>query len=158
MFSRVVWATDGSEGADRALEYAKELAASSGGALLVVHAEEHFYGSGGGRQPLLADEDELKAKIRSQVADLRSDGLDVELEITRGHPGRTAHAIAAHAREYGADVIVVGTRGLGPVHGLLVGSVTHRLLHAAQCPVLAVPPSRARSGRTGRGRTGSATR
>jgi nucleotide-binding universal stress UspA family protein len=156
MFSRVVWATDGSEGADRALEYAKTLVTSSRGRLLAVHAEEHFHGTGGRSHPVLAGEEELKAKIRSQVAELRAEGLDVELEITRGHPGRTAHAIAEHAREYGADLIVVGTRGLGPVHGLLVGSVTHRLLHAAQCPVLAVPPVRPRSRRTQRETVGSA--
>ena len=43
----------------------------------------------------------------------------------------------------GADVIVAGTRGLGTPVGLLVGSVTHRLLHIAHCPVLAVPPKSA---------------
>ncbi len=74
---------------------------------------------------------------------MRSAGFDVSLEIVLGHPGQSAHAVAEFAREHDADVIVVGTRGLGPVHGLLVGSVTHRLLHTAPCPVLAVPASRA---------------
>lgn len=49
--------------------------------------------------------------------------------------------IAERARELGADAIVVGTRGHGPVAGLLLGSVTQRLLHIAECPVLAVPPT-----------------
>ena len=142
MFKTVIWATDGSEAADRALDYAKELVTSSHGTLLVVHAEEHFYGGRSGGYPVLADEDDVKAKIRSQVAELQSAGYDVELEIALGHPGQSAHAIADFARERDADVVVVGTRGLGPVHGLLVGSVTHRLLHTVDCPVLAVPPSR----------------
>jgi nucleotide-binding universal stress UspA family protein len=55
--------------------------------------------------------------------------------------GGAAHAIADAAKEAGADLVVVGTRGQGPLTGLLLGSVTHRLLHVAPCPVLAVPPA-----------------
>jgi nucleotide-binding universal stress UspA family protein len=38
-----------------------------------------------------------------------------------------------------SDAIVVGTRGHTPIAGLLVGSVTQRLLHIAPCPLIAVP-------------------
>ena len=51
-----------------------------------------------------------------------------------------AHTIAEEAKEAGADLIVVGTRGHTALAGLLLGSVTQRLLHIAPCPVLAVPP------------------
>jgi nucleotide-binding universal stress UspA family protein len=36
---------------------------------------------------------------------------------------------------------VAGTRGLGPVSRLLIGSVTHRLVQIAPCPVLVIPPA-----------------
>jgi nucleotide-binding universal stress UspA family protein len=61
------------------------------------------------------------------------------MRMARAGVGEAAHVVAEAAREEGADVIVVGTRGRGPLAGLLLGSVTQRLLHLAPCPVLAVP-------------------
>ena len=53
--------------------------------------------------------------------------------------GGPAHAIEEIADRADADLIVVGTRGHSSVAGLLLGSVTHRLLHIAHRPVLVVP-------------------
>jgi nucleotide-binding universal stress UspA family protein len=55
--------------------------------------------------------------------------------------GGPAHAIAKIADEAGADLIVVGTRGESPLTRLLLGSVTQRLLHIAEQPVLVIPPT-----------------
>ena len=57
--------------------------------------------------------------------------------------GGAAAAIAEIADKEGADVIVAGTRGYGALAGLLVGSVTHQLLHIAHCPLLVVPSTSA---------------
>jgi nucleotide-binding universal stress UspA family protein len=142
MFKRVVWATDGSEDADRALPQAKTLAADGGGALLVVHCEEMTLpGKAGGSFPRNANEDELQEKIKRQVAELSSEGIEASLRLTRAAVGGAGHAIADVASEEKADVIVVGTRGHTVLVGLLVGSVVQRLLHIATCPVLVVPAS-----------------
>ncbi len=53
--------------------------------------------------------------------------------------GGPAHVIAEIADHVSADLIVTGTRGHSPLSGLLLGSVTQRLLHIAKQPVLAVP-------------------
>ncbi len=139
MFKTIVWATDGSESADRALPFAKELATGEGRTLVIVHGKEVFVGGRGSGYPVHVDEDELEAKIRSQAAAATSEGIHVTLQVISGGGGHAAHMIVDAAREHGADVIVTGTRGHSAVAGLLLGSVTQRLLHVSHIPVLAIP-------------------
>ena len=142
MFKVIIWATDGSSGAERALQFAKGLAQANGARLVVVHVKEFMVGRGAG-YPLKVDEDEVQAAILKQVEDLKQEGLDATLQMANVAAGGAAHVIAEIADEAGADLIVAGTRGHGPLAGLLLGSVTHRLLHIAHCPVLVVPPKSA---------------
>jgi nucleotide-binding universal stress UspA family protein len=139
MFKTIVWASDGSENADKALPLAKELATGEGRSLVVVHSNERFVAGRGSGYPVLADEDELETKIKGQVEEAKSEGIDATFRLISGAGGQAAHMIAEAASEANADVIVVGTRGHSPVAGLLLGGVTQRLLHVAPCPVLAVP-------------------
>jgi nucleotide-binding universal stress UspA family protein len=140
MFNKIVWATDGSDAADQALPFVKKLAGEGDGELVVVHCEElTFPGKAGGRFPRAANEDELQQKIRQQVQQLSGNGVHATLQMARVSVGGAAQVIAEATRELHGDVIVVGTRGHTPLGGLLVGSVTQRLLHIAPCPVIAVP-------------------
>jgi nucleotide-binding universal stress UspA family protein len=141
MFKKVLWATDGSEAADRAIPVVRMLAAEGGGELLVVHCVELSRGS----YPAHANEGTLRNKIERQVAELNKDGVPTRLGLPQASLGGAAHAIADTARDEGSDVIVVGTRGHTALAGLLLGSVTQRLLHIAPCPVLAVPAQDASS-------------
>jgi nucleotide-binding universal stress UspA family protein len=140
MFKVIIWASDGSEHADRGLEYARGLAEASSARLIVVHVKEIMVGRGGG-YPVQADEEEVEQKVQRQAKDLQDAGLNATYEHCGASSGGAAHAIADAAKAAGADLIVVGTRGQGPIAGLLLGSVTNRLLHVAPCPVLAVPPA-----------------
>ena len=136
MYTTIIWATDGSAGADLALEEALRLAGLTGARVVAVHADRRLNGRASG-WPVLADEDDLRQRIRGQVAQVRADGVDIDIVVrkTRHDP---ADVVATIASELGADLIVCGTRGLGALSGLL-GSFTQRLLHVAPCPVVAVP-------------------
>jgi nucleotide-binding universal stress UspA family protein len=140
MFKTIVWASDGSEHADHALDYAKEMAGANSTRLVALHVREITVGRAGG-YPVQVDEDDVERKIQGQVKDLQDAGMDAVYEQRGTTTGGAAHAIADVGADLGADLIVVGTRGLGPVQGLLLGSVTQRLLHIAHTPVLAVPPA-----------------
>ena len=138
MFKTIIWATDGSEAADRALPTALELTAEAEGRLLVVHANERLGGRAGGG-PVFADEEDLQRKLETKAHDLLESGVNVSFHVVSGLNTEPADLIADVAQESDADLIVVGTRGHGRVAGMLLGSVTQRLLHVAPCPVLAVP-------------------
>ena len=143
MFKNVVWATDGSAHADRALEYAKRLVPPDGGTLHVVYIVEKLLGPRIAGQDANVNERQIEAKIQDQARRAAHDGLHVRLHMVTGHSGDIYRRIADQAAAADGDVIVVGTRGRSAVVGAVIGSVTQRLLHVAGCPVLAVPPSRA---------------
>ena len=140
MFKVIVWASDGSEHADRALDFARSLAEANSAELIAAHVREITVGRSAG-YPVQIDEDEIERKIQKQAKDLKDSGINARYEQIGSAYGGAAHAIADLAAGDHADLIVVGTRGQSPVAGLLLGAVTQRLLHIATCPVLAVPPA-----------------
>jgi nucleotide-binding universal stress UspA family protein len=136
MASTIVVALDGSEASERTIPVLRQLAAPGESRVEVVYVRELVVGRGAG--PLRVNEDELIERVKSRAAELSEAGYDTHthIETTSGQP---AHAIADVAKQANADLIVAGTRGHGPVAGLLLGSVTMRLLHVAPCPVVVVP-------------------
>ncbi len=58
--------------------------------------------------------------------------------VTKIAEGDAAHQIVQHAKDDNADLIVLGTRGLGEIKGILMGSVSHKVTQLAQCPCLTV--------------------
>lgn len=136
---RVVVGIDGSEQAERALHRAVEEARLRGADLTVVHVVSLPFNLA---DPILMPrptEDELRSLglelIDKALGDLAVDDLDVERIALVGH---AAHQLCEAAQ--GADLLVVGSRGLGGFRGLLVGSVTHQVVGHARCPILVVVP------------------
>jgi nucleotide-binding universal stress UspA family protein len=138
MFNTIVWATDGSEAADRAVPYVSGLAQLHGASVTALHVVERIPGPyAGTARP---DQEDVQSKIEAQVAALGEEGIEAGMEIVGGSTVvGAAHVIADFAAKGGADLIIVGTRGHTALSGLLLGSVTQRLLQIASCPVLTVP-------------------
>jgi nucleotide-binding universal stress UspA family protein len=82
-------------------------------------------------------------KARSELRAARS--TDVAKEILQG------------ARDFGADTIVLGSRGLGDLTGMLLGGVAHRVIQLADCPVVVVRAVEATAGSRDRDRGRAAT-
>ncbi len=143
MFKTVVWATDGSASADRALGLARSLVHEQQGDLHVVHIVEKLATGGVAGPDAVVEERSVEAGIRAQVAQLDEDGVQCTLHINDAGAGQIAQRIAEVADQVSADVIVVGTRGHSRIVGAIVGSITQGLLHTAGCPILAVPVSAA---------------
>ncbi|MGZ4166791.1 MAG: universal stress protein [Solirubrobacteraceae bacterium] len=140
MFKRIMWATDGSENADRALAVAKSLASEETATLTIVHIVQKIATSGDKALGWYANEELVEAKVEQVASQLSKEGVNVSVKMVTHVGPQPAHQIAELAREAGADLIVVGSRGHGVISGLVLGSVTQRLLHVAPCPVLVVPP------------------
>jgi nucleotide-binding universal stress UspA family protein len=141
MFTNIVCAVDGSEQAVLALDCACQMAQRDGAELHVAHVVEKLVTGRVAGQNVHVDEDQMDAKIEQQMNALAAQyGIKPTLHLTAGTSGNAARQIAEIAGEVGADLIVIGTRGHSAVAGVLLGSVTQRLLHIARCPVLAVPP------------------
>ncbi|HEU6445893.1 MAG TPA: universal stress protein [Gaiellaceae bacterium] len=133
---RIVIATDGSTGAGHALEQGYELAAELGADVSVVyvrHAPAGFLGAPY-YQDVITDEAQ---HARGVIADAKLYAthydVDPDYEVIEGDP---AEAILDFAQARDADVIVIGSRGLGRVTGALLGSVSREIVQRADRPVL----------------------
>lgn len=83
---------------------------------------------------------ELEGVLARVERDFRGKVAEVEASVSLGRP---SEEIAQAAREPGVDLVVVGARGLGVLKRLVLGSVSERVLHHVECPVLIVKGARA---------------
>jgi nucleotide-binding universal stress UspA family protein len=144
MFRTIVVGTDGSETAAKAVTQAAELAASVSSTLLVVSAFEPVSGT------RLREEAEQAPDDVRWMVNPREDvdatlNAAVELALDKGVTARTfarqgdpADAILDVAEEQGADLIVVGNKGMTGAKRFLLGSVPNKVSHHAPCSVLIV--------------------
>jgi nucleotide-binding universal stress UspA family protein len=138
MYTQILAAIDGSDCGWRALTHTKLLAETFHARILLVHAFPHT------SDLLSYDDFERLVSKRKQVGQTYLDEARERLGIMACEiddellEGPEAEAILTLARSREADLIVMGSRGLGTLEGLLLGSVSRKVMHYATCPVMIV--------------------
>ena len=140
---QIVVGVDGSEGSQRALAWAVREAAVHWAALTVVAAYDVADTHAPAGEPPPPDVElrraaESIAERAIEAVGPLPEGLAVKVETRAVINHRFAEALLESSR--GADLLVVGSRGLGGFTGLLVGSVSQQCVGHASCPVVVVGP------------------
>jgi len=138
VYDKILLAVDHSQTSDRAVVAARDLAVLSKGEVWVLHLREREMGAKTG--VLAPDEtmDDANAKVAACVETLAQAGVTAHGEVRNTIFGYAAREIINDAKEIGADVIVMGSRGRGDIAGLLLGSTAHKVIHLSDRPVLVV--------------------
>ena len=146
MKNTIVCGIDGSPDSQAAVVYATELADRLGARLVLAHVVEQAPSAhatigppAGATPPFFTTTTEREAageRLLGEVA--AATGIDgAEQRVVTGIP---AEGLADLADDESAQLIVVGSRGRGPLRSALLGSVSTSLIGLARCPVLVVPP------------------
>src|SRR5687768_1129144 len=153
--TRILLATDGSEEAELAALRAVDLADATDSELHVVHVGvvPSFLRSDPGTRGY---DGKLYEQIEEESRELLRK-LSWRVKVAGGtvagshlRMGEVDLEIVALAKELGADLIVMGSRGLGGVRRALMGSVSDSVVRHAHCPVLVVRPEKNRQRRVAR--------
>ncbi len=139
---RILVPIDFSEPAEQALDHAAELARTYEAQLWLLHVVEEpafpsFYGAGA--MALYGKLPDLDRRARAALAE-RAAGLGETVRPVQTHVvrGNASASIVAFAEEQDIDLIVIASRGLSGVRGVLLGSVAEKVVRRAPCPVLVV--------------------
>ena len=137
MFEKIVLAVDGSPSSAAAVHTATGFAAKTGAEVEVVHVREHdVIPSRAGSGPDLETPVEAQELLSGVVDTLREAGVTAHGTLLHSQTREVARTIIDTADVVGADLIVVGSRGLSPLSSALLGSVSSKLIHDAGRPVL----------------------
>jgi nucleotide-binding universal stress UspA family protein len=144
VFERIVVGTDGSETAAEAVRQATELANMSGARLDIVSAfepvpaerlKEETSAAPGDVQYALGPREDVNLILDNACGTAKETGVEVQTHAREGDP---ADAILDVAEELGADLIVVGNKGMTGARRFLLGSVPNKVSHHAPCSVIII--------------------
>ena len=135
--SKVLIPIDGSPASLRALDFAIEMAGQNPGTSLVLLNVQNISAMDLAGAAMGNDWQEAAAQtsakaLKEAVGKAQAAGIVLKSLV---RTGQTAEAIAQAARDEGIEQIVMGTRGLGSIQGLLLGSVAMKVIHLAEVPI-----------------------
>lgn len=136
--TRILLPVDGSRLSDAAADMAIDMAASFGASIVLLHVRKPVPTGLG--QPnadelleyLTRNAEAVMAHYRGRLDNAKADYLDLIIG------GEVAEVIANVAEVEKCELIVMGSKGRSDLAGLILGSVTHKVLNISACPVLVV--------------------
>ena len=134
MFNHILVAIDGSAHSNSTLSTTIEVAKKFEAEVIVVHFIEHEVGRSSVFR--LESVDEAKKVVAAGVKKVKAAGIKASSQVNDVAHGHAAKAIVDIAREKGDNLILFGSRGHSQIEGLLLGSVTHKVIQLAHIPVL----------------------
>lgn len=129
---KILLAVAGGSDVAPAVKAAISVSKSDQPVVLVVHVAQTMVGAQG--FAYVESEDEIQATLAAATSQLRDAHIPVEGMVL--HTGPVASRLVEVATNWNADLIVVGSSRMGDVTGLLLGSVSHQLMHESEVPVL----------------------
>ena len=132
-YKKIIVPADGSENGKRALEHALAIVKRNDAELILVHVANIVSAISNFDQTPISG-GYVSEQIAEDMEDVPAD-MKVKCVFEVGSPGP---AVLAVAKKYDADLIVMGSRGLGPLKGLFMGSVSSYVTSHSTCPVLIV--------------------
>ncbi|ULT58894.1 universal stress protein [Neobacillus drentensis] len=140
MFNRILVAIDGSKMSEKALRAALDIAKERYSKICVIHVEKNLKISEGmpnATIDLLYKEqnNESEDLLKHAVSLAEREGIEIEVQSVMGEP---AIQIVKKAEEGNYQMIVMGSRGLGNLKGLMLGSVSQKVSQLSHCPVLII--------------------
>lgn len=162
MYQSILVPMDGSESAQKALEVAGRITSSAQATIYLLNVPElpeatDALGRAAGAPALDASSGEAVQAGLELVEQAEQSGLGLIERIKKASgltstelktvvkTGSPAEVILEQAAELGVEVIVMGSRGLSDWKGLVVGSVSHKVMHTAECAVILVKDETAKT-------------
>ncbi|HEX9094655.1 MAG TPA: universal stress protein [Candidatus Dormibacteraeota bacterium] len=136
-FERILLATDGSEASQAAVDATIAIAKSPTAKVMVAHVWNLEVHHRHGHWDIEVRSEAAKL-VDAAVERVFRAGIIAEREIIRADSNHVAAAIAISAKNFGADLVVIGSRGLSDWQSLTQHSISHQLLCAVDCPMLIV--------------------
>jgi nucleotide-binding universal stress UspA family protein len=140
MYNRILVAIDGSKMSNKALKSAFQIAKERYSKVGVIHVEKNVMLS----ENMTTDSiDEIYSKITHEVDGLfdeakalaKEEDLEIDTHYVMGDP---AVQIVKTAEQENYQLIIMGSRGLGAIKGIVMGSVSYKVLQLSHCPVLII--------------------
>lgn len=137
---KILVPVDGSEASARALRVAGERARLIKGELHVLHVEPPMHYEEMRVYVVREDLEKVRAEASRRVLDAAAQVASAEQVAHTEHlrHGEVAHVIADIVKEKGIEEVVMGTRGMGTLGTLFLGSVAYRVVHLVHVPVTLV--------------------